>query len=133
MLSVQLEEEAYYTCAPTSNHMAQPPTASEARGGSVPPEAGPSLPKQHQQQSDSSNRNKLKSVDLLRLTLVSGNGTLVNLEDRSKDPVQRPPAGNRGYLDCVSGDVILGHSHPAVTAVYASTHQGEDTFKTSSE
>ena len=131
MLSVQLEEA--YTCAPTSHHMAQPPTASEASGGSVPPEAGPSLPKHHQQQSDSSNRNKLKSVDLLRLTLVSGNGTLVHLEDRSKDPVQRPPAGNRGYLDCVSGDVILGHSHPAVTAVYASTHQGEDMFKTSSE
>ena len=94
MLSVQLEEA--YTCAPTSNHMAQPPTASEARGGSVPPEAGPSLPKHHQQQSDSSNRNKLKSVDLLRLTLVSGNGTLVNLEDRSKDPVQRPPRGQQG-------------------------------------
>ena len=128
MLSVHLEEEAYYTCAPTSHHMAQPPTASEARGGSVPPEAGPSLPKQQQQQSDSSNK-KLKSVDLLRLTLVSGNGTLVHLEDRSKDPVQRPPAGNRGYLDCVSGDVILGHSHPAVTAVYASTHQGETRLK----
>ena len=112
--------------------MAQAPTASEARGdGSIPPVAGPSLPKQ-QQQSDSSNK-KLKSVDLLRLTLVSGSGTQVHLEDRSKDPVQRPPAGNRGYLDCVSGDVILGHSHPAVTAVYASTHQGEDMFKTSSE
>ena len=124
---MQLEEA--YTCAPTSNHMAQPPTASEARGGgSIPPEAGPSLPKQQQQQQSDSSNKKLKSVDLLRLTLVSGSGTLVHLEDRSKDPVQRPPAGNRGYLDCVSGDVILGHSHPAVTAVYASTNQGEDMF-----
>ena len=71
------------------------------------------------------------NVDLRRLTLVSGDGTLVQIEEKKPSNVtpaassadagggQEPPQ-QASYLDCVSGDVILGHANPAVTAVYAS-------------
>lgn len=93
-----------------------------------PPAAVAAVPAMTSQQAapkpgPSSKDRPANPVDLRRLTLVSGSGTSVQLEDRSKGVLAGGgPPPQRGFLDCVSADVILGHSHPAITAVYASTH-----------